>query len=120
MPAALTVAEYNALLDYAASRITHISGHSADPGNNGANELVGGSYARQPISWNAAASGNVDMIGTETIPVPDGQALSHIGLWSALTSGTYRGAIPVPNGPIASPVGSYLVSDLDLNLPGGL
>jgi hypothetical protein len=47
--------------DLAVAAVTAVAGylslHTADPGTTGANEVSGGSYARQAITWNAASGG---------------------------------------------------------------
>jgi hypothetical protein len=112
----LTTTEKNAVLDYIGSRITHFSGHSADPGASGTSELAGGSYARVAASWNAAASANLDHNGSIVINVPAGSDLAYIGYWSASSGGTFRGSKSVTNGPISFPVaGTYTLTDADFD-----
>lgn len=62
--------------------------HTADPGTTGASEAVGGSYARQAVSWPGSVSGSPMSGGTVTFPVPAG-TYTHVGFWSASTGGTY-------------------------------
>ena len=73
-----------------ATPATHASLHTADPGTTGASELTGGSpaYARKPITWTPGA---VDGVYTATVvfDVPTGVTLTHVGLWTALTAGTF-------------------------------
>lgn len=69
---------------------TYISAHTADPSTGGSNEVAGGSYARQQTTWGSASAG--DRVGSEvTIPIPAGTTVTHWGLWSASTSGTFYG-----------------------------
>lgn len=71
--------------------------HSAVPGETGANELTGGSYARQPVVFNAAAGGTTDNTAIEEwdlTGVTDGEVL-FVGLWDAVTAGNYLWTIPV-------------------------
>lgn len=92
----LTVATRNSLLDGLDALCTHGSLHSAWS-STGANELTGGSpaYARQPLGWSAAASANKSWSGAETFNVPAGATVAFVGLWSALSAGTFRGMFPV-------------------------
>ncbi|MCK9921597.1 hypothetical protein MXD61_06790 [Frankia sp. AgPm24] len=62
----------------------------------GTNELTGGSpaYARQAIAWDAASGGVVSLTGTESFNVPAGATVAWLGLWSAVTTGTFYGMIP--------------------------
>ena len=72
---------------------THASLHTADPGTSGTSEVSGGSpaYARKAITWSAASGGSKTLSATVTFDVPGGTTVTHCGLWSALSSGTFRG-----------------------------
>lgn len=65
----------------------YISLHSLDPGDTGANELTGGSYARQQVAFGAAASGTLSNTGAITWSVPAGDVVAW-GVWDAVTTGT--------------------------------
>lgn len=81
-----------------AGAYTYISAHTADPSTNGANEVSGGSYARQQTTWAAATgSGPVTRTGSQVaIPMPSGATtVTHFGLWSAATGGTYGGSVDI-------------------------
>jgi hypothetical protein len=69
---------------------THGSAHTADPGTTGASEVTGGSpaYARQALTWTAGTTGTATSSGTFDIPA--GVTVAWVGLWSALTAGTFR------------------------------
>lgn len=56
-------------------------------------ELSGGSpaYARQAVAFDAAASGSMDMTGTETFDIPSGSTVNQVGLYSASSGGTLYG-----------------------------
>ena len=67
---------------------TWISLHTADPGSTGANEVVGGSYARVQTTWSAAAASSKP--GTAvTINVPAGVSVAYWGVWSTSSAGTF-------------------------------
>lgn len=100
----MAISDYlsNKLLDHSLGKTsftmptTYISLHTADPGKTGANEVAGGSYARQQVAgagWNAASSqlsDNVSAINFTSMPACDVVA---IGIWDALTTGNFlRGA----------------------------
>jgi hypothetical protein len=63
----------------------YLSLHTADPGATGANEVTGGSYARQTIPKVASSGGtytsnaNIDFAGMPACTV------THVGVWDALT-----------------------------------
>ena len=88
-------------LDESATQITHVSAHTlVDPGtgtNANAGEATGGTpaYARQSVTWGAAASGQKSNTNAITIDVPAG-SYGFIGLYNASTgnTGNYRGYIP--------------------------
>jgi hypothetical protein len=90
---AFTSATRDALLDGTslASLATHASLHTADPGTTGASEVAGGSYARVPITWSAASGGSKTLTAAVTLQVPAGTTVTHFGLWSAISAGTFRG-----------------------------
>lgn len=77
-----------------ATNATWISAHTADPSTTGANEVTGGSYARQQTTWGSASSG--DRTGSEvSVPIPAGTTVTHWGLWSAQSGGTFKGGFPL-------------------------
>ena len=101
--------------------ITHISLHTADPGVSGANEVVGGSYARQSVTW-AAASGGVKSNSAQLVfQVPSGTTITHVGGWDASTSGNFRGGGPLAQSQVFATSGSYTieVGDLDITITDG-
>jgi hypothetical protein len=91
----LTVAERNAIADFEAARLVYVSLHTADPGTTGAAEATGGTpaYARKALSFGAASSGTATA-GEVTFDVPPG-TYTHFGVWTAVTSGTFRGGNPL-------------------------
>lgn len=102
MAATFTDAERNYLADQEAARISYLSLHTADPGTTGASEASGGSYARQPVTFNSA--GAVGPLGGTAQPATVGKAWSsevtftvnagtytHMGAQTASTAGTFRG-----------------------------
>lgn len=88
-------------LDESATQITHVGIHTlTDPGtgtNANAGEATGGSpaYARQAVTWAAAASGAKSNSGTLTFDVPAG-TYGFFTFWNASTGNTnnYRGYAP--------------------------
>ncbi|MBG3877242.1 hypothetical protein FVW20_09490 [Desulfovibrio oxamicus] len=80
-----SVAVRNAMLSAVVA--THLSLHSADPGDTGANELSGGSpaYARKAVTLGAAADGVRSVASLPTFDVPAGAVVSHWSLWNGST-----------------------------------
>jgi hypothetical protein len=86
--------------------------HSASPGTTGANEMSGGSYARQSCSWNAASGGTktnsssltFSTAGTTAVTHMDGNSASSAGTWgvgSPLSSSVTAASITVAAGAIS-------------------
>lgn len=71
----------------------YLSLHSATPGTTGASELAGGGYARQAIVFGAASGGVIASNATITVPNAGTVAATYVGIWSAVTAGTYIGGL---------------------------
>lgn len=83
----------------------YLSLHTADPGTTGANELSGGTYARQAIVFSTASSGAESNTALITVPNDGTSAVSYWGVWSASTGGTYE-----TGGVLGSPVTAASIS----------
>lgn len=71
----------------------------------GTNELTGGTpaYARVALVWGPASGGSKGLVATlPTWNVAAGQTVSWVGLWDAVTSGTFLGMMPAGGGPLLS------------------
>lgn len=78
------------------SIIAYASLHSAFSAT-GASELSGGSpaYARQAVTWSAASAGSKASASVAgAFNVPAGVTVAYVGLWSAVTAGTFAGMGP--------------------------
>jgi len=78
----------------------HLSLHTGHPGNTGATEVAGGTYARQPIvgAMSAATGGTVTndvQIQFTLLPAVATPGIQFAGVWSALAAGTYYGFAPI-------------------------
>lgn len=87
IPSASENAAINAIL--VAGTTYYLSLHSADPGTTGANEFSGGGYARQAIVVTSASAGVCSNTLALAVPNAGTTAATHLGVWSASTSGTY-------------------------------
>lgn len=88
----LTDARVNAILDTEFAALDKMSLHSAYSAT-GLSELSGGTYARQTITWAAAAARSKASSGNIDIPVPAGNTAAWIGIWNS--AGTvFRGMWP--------------------------
>jgi hypothetical protein len=115
-------------LDESASQITHIGVHTlTDPGtgtNANSGEATGGSpaYARQAVTWAAAASGQKSNSGSLAFDVPAG-TYGFLTFWNASTGNTnaYRGYAPI-NGTVKGffSVDTTLSNDQFLSVGHGL
>ena len=105
----------NLMLDALAPE--YVSLHNGDPGDNGANEISGGSpaYARKSITWSAASGGAKDSSNQPVFDVPASTSVKYVGFWSAITSGTFKGAAQVTQEDFANQ-GTYTLTDADLDL----
>lgn len=83
--------------------VTHASLHSAYPGTTGANEMVGGTYARQAVTWEAVAgtelAGSLDMTNAPAFTgLPAAAVVAWIGQWTAVSGGTFMAWSPAGGG----------------------
>ncbi|HZR50119.1 MAG TPA: hypothetical protein VFB06_11425 [Streptosporangiaceae bacterium] len=101
MPFSTAAADYE-LDQEGANHSLFASLHSAYSAT-GANELSGGSpaYARQAVTWSAAASNSKALSNSPTLNVPAGSSVAFIGLWDAVSGGSFRGMYPNSAGAIA-------------------
>jgi hypothetical protein len=96
-----------------------VSLHSADPGENGVNEISGGSpaYARKASTWNVASGGSMDNSNVPVFDVPAGGKVLYVGFWSLVTGGVFYGAALVTEENFGGQ-GTYTLTDADLDLNG--
>jgi hypothetical protein len=85
-----TTVVLNGMLDDIDVLATHASIHTADPGGTGAHEVSGGSYVRKALTWPAASSG-IKTAAAVTFQIPAGVTITHFGLWSAASGGSFLG-----------------------------
>lgn len=70
---------------YSAAQRT-IGLHTGDPGEDGsANEVTGGSYARQNVTFSAATGGLTSNTGTVTFSGMPACTVTHVSVWDATT-----------------------------------
>lgn len=90
-----TTAAENAAIDGVKAAGNYISLHTSDPGGSGSSEVAGGTYARKPTTW-GGTSGSATTGSAITADIPAGTTITHWGLWSAVSGGTflYGGTLP--------------------------
>ena len=99
----------NTILDAGAADLDQVSLHSAWS-TSGANEVTGGSYARQAITWNSAASANLDSSNAPSFSVPSGQTVAWIGFWNTAPSpDTFMGMLPNRQSGDVGPIIRFIV-----------
>lgn len=108
----------NVMLNALGGVALYVSLHTADPGTTGANEVSGGSpaYSRQSVTWNAASNGNLDSSNQPAFNVPAATTITHFGLWSAATAGTFYGGGALSASETFAAQGTYTLTDADVNL----
>ncbi len=88
---AYVAAGLNAAVNGIASAGTYISAHTADPSTSGANEVVYASAGtRQQTTWGTASNG-VRAGSQVALAIPASTSVTHWGIWSAATSGSFLG-----------------------------
>lgn len=91
--------------------------HIGDPGTTGANEVTGGSpaYARKAVTWGSPSAGEMAAAGQPVFDVPTGTTITHVGIWSAVSGGTFYGSGEVVNETFGAQ-GTYTLTELILDL----
>lgn len=84
--------------------------HTAEPNASGSNEVTGGSYTREAITW-AAASGGTAVSDAEIVfDVPTSTTITHLGYWSAVSAGTFYGYRALDTSQTFSNAGTYTIA----------
>jgi len=125
--AGLSTSSRNSLLDvlvngtaWAADAARYLSLHTADPGTTGASEVTGSAYARVDVtaSFPNAAAGlcSNDVAITFPTVTTTGYTVTHWGLWSAATAGTFRAGGDVSPDKVLAVGGipEFAIGELDL------
>jgi hypothetical protein len=116
----------NRLVDYVAKGTTppalvgpiKVSLHTADPGDTGANEVSGGGYSRQPVSFGPTSNGSTSNSADVVFNNMPAVTVTHAGLWdSSSPTPVWLGGAPLTapkalqNGDtLAFPAGNLTVS----------
>jgi hypothetical protein len=107
--AGLVDAGKNEMLDGLAGAVTHVSLHTADPSTGGTDEVSASPYTREAIAWAAAASGSVTTASAIVFDVPGSTTITHLGYWSADTSGTFYGSRALDTPQTFATAGTYTI-----------
>lgn len=113
----LNTAGRNAILTSGAAGITHI-GALTDLSTT---EVAGGSYARQAVTWAAAASGQRASAGALSIPIPAGTTPLAVGGYDASSGGNLLGIFGYgSSGQLVDGVATAATSDTFTSVAHGL
>lgn len=96
-----------------AAGITYLSLHSADPGGAGTSNAT--TAARRPATL-TSTGGNIAL--SAAVAFTGGAAngaVTHVGLWSASTGGTYYGSVALTGDATFNSAGEYTVTALNFN-----
>lgn len=99
----------------------YVSLHTADPGETGASEATGGSYARQAGSFGAAAAGEVSNTAIIDFTGMPSATITHVGIWSSSTATAsanfmWGGALTASKSTNSGDTFRIAVGDLDISL----
>ena len=112
----VTDADKNLQLDGLGANITHLSLHTSDPALTGANEATGGTYARQSVTFSAAAAGKRASVGQQVFTGVPAGSYSWLGYWGALSGGTFYRAKQFAQPITLSAQGSVTITDASLEV----
>lgn len=88
--------------------------HDGDPGDGSDNEISGGSYEREAVTWGSASNGQVQLSNQPQFSVPAG-AVRYVSFWSAAEGGTCYGTDQVTEEVFAD-AGTYTLTSGTLSL----
>lgn len=91
---AISTASANAALDAILVSGDYLALFTANPDPSGANEVTGGSYARQALTY-GAASGGSKANSTQLEYTMPAATVTHMGIMSAASAGTLKWSAPV-------------------------
>ena len=116
---AFTNALYHPMLAAAADTAVEASLHTDDPGSDGDNEVSGGDYERQEISWDSPSGGAVVVDDEIVVLVPSlgSDEVTHVGLWNS--SGDWLGPVEASVPQPFPTAGTATVSPLTLDMATG-
>lgn len=97
-----------------------ISLHTDPPGGTGANEVTGGSYARQAENFGAASSGALTNAADITYLNMPACTVKYVGFWTLVSGGTFLGSLPLDTNidVLATQTFLFEAGDLDLSMAG--
>lgn len=113
--AGIVAAGLNAYVTGFTTVAVYASLHTADPSTGGANEVTGGSYTRESISWGAASAGTAASSAPIVFDVPGSTTITHLGYWSAVSGGTFYGSRALDTSQTYATDGTYTIATGNLS-----
>lgn len=113
--AGIVAAGLNAYVTGFTAVAVYASLHTADPSTGGANEVTGGSYTRESISWGAASAGTAASDASIVFDVPGSTTITHLGYWSAVSGGTFYGSRALDTSQTYATDGTYTIATGNLS-----
>lgn len=111
---ALSTTGKNDMLDELRTHVTHVSIHTADPGNTGTSEVTGGTYARVAVTWGTPANGTLSLSSVPVFQIPAGSTITHFGLWTSASGGQFFGGFALDSSQTYGTAGTYTVDALTI------
>ena len=108
----LTDAALNLTGVYVGTLATHLSLHTADPSTTGANES---SAARVAVTWTVDGDGDMTSGSKNFTGGASNGACTYVGLWSAVSAGTFRGSFLLTGDVTFNSAGEYTVTQVTIN-----
>jgi hypothetical protein len=104
--------------DFTPAAALYVSLHTGDPGNDGANEVTGGSYVRKVSTFDAAATKASAAAAALSWTGMPACTVTHVGLWSAESAGDFwwGGALTASQAVAAGNTFTIADGDFDVTL----
>ena len=104
--------------DFTEATSVYVSLHTDDPGQTGTNEVTGGSYARQSVTFSAASSKATANTADLLFASMPSATVTYVGIWDASTSGNFwwGGALTASKTVSAGDTFKIPSGDLDVTL----
>jgi hypothetical protein len=122
---AFTVTAMNSVLnkifrntDFTPATTLYLSLHTANPTDSGTSEVTGGSYARQTVAFDAAATSHTQNTGAVSFTNMPATTVTHFAIFSAVSSGTLwvYGALSASKTTTAGDTLTFAIGDIDFTL----
>jgi len=110
---ALNTAAVDSAANTLKTTLAYASLHSATPNASGSNETTA---ARVAVSWSGPSTGAISASNLAFTGVAASGAVGFVGFWSASSSGTFYGYLPLTGDSAANAAGAYTVSSVTVTV----